>query len=144
MGSVKELSHTADVGFELRAGGLEELFELGAEGLAAARGAPPDPSAEAEVAEVELERPDLERLLVAWLRELLHRSMQRNQVASADVLRVRRPGRDGRDAAALVARVTWRPAAPNGPEREIKGVTYHGLAVERESDGWHARVVLDV
>lgn len=144
MGSVTELSHTADVGFELRADGLEELFELGARGLAAARGGRPDPSADAEVADVEMDRPDLERLLVAWLRELLHRSMQRDEVPSAEVRRVRRPGEDGRDGAALSARVAWRPAAPDGPEREIKGVTYHGLAVEREGEGWHARVVLDV
>ena len=28
--------------------------------------------------------------------------------------------------------------------REIKGVTYHGLAAARRGGGWYARVVFDV
>jgi SHS2 domain-containing protein len=169
VGSVTELSHTADVGFELRAARLEGLFEAAADGLAAARGAAADRDAEAGTEDVELSRPGLDRLLVAWLRELLHRSMRDDVVPEASVEEVTAPadadgerapgasggvpsrtGADGSPAppesgdARLRARVVWRPAADE-PAREIKGVTYHGLEVRRDEDGdWHARVVLDV
>lgn len=102
---------------------------------------------------MELSRPGLDRLLVAWLRELLHRSMRDGLVPEASVEEVAAPGAGGGDGtsgppgsgdARLRARVVWRPAADE-PVREIKGVTYHGLEVRRNDDGdWHARVVLDV
>lgn len=144
MGSVTELSHTADVGFELRAGSLEELFGLAADGLARARGAAADRDAPSRADDVELARPDLERLLVAWLGELLYRAVRDAVVPRATVEEVAGPEVDGEDVARLRARVEWRPAADE-PIREIKGVTYHGLEVRRDDDGdWHARVVLDV
>lgn len=160
LGSVTELSHTADVGFELRAASLEGLFGAAAEGLARARGADPDRDAGADTEDVELSRPGLDRLLVAWLRELLHRAMRDDAVPEASVEEVAAPGAaDGQgepgasgdtspggaaDTARLRARVRWRPAADE-PVREIKGITYHGLEVRRDDDGdWHARVVLDV
>ncbi len=154
LGTVTELSHTADVGFELRAARLEGLFEAAADGLARARGASADPDGRAGAEDVTLSRPDLDRLLVAWLRELLYRAMRDDVVPEAVVEEVSGPGdsagADGQPAspadrgARLRARVVWRPAADE-PVREIKGVTYHGLEVRREEDGdWHARVVLDV
>jgi SHS2 domain-containing protein len=35
-------------------------------------------------------------------------------------------------------------AAPREPLREIKGVTWHGLRVESRKDGWFARIIYDV
>lgn len=143
---LRELSHTADVGFEVRAPTLEDLFEGAARGLVEAIGVEPagrDPRPRPEP--VRLSRPDLERLLVHWLRELLARSMADGEVPEAEVRTVE-PG-DGEDAS-LRAGVRWRKASGEGPVREIKGVTYHGLRVAREGEdpdaGWHARVVLDV
>lgn len=153
---VRELAHTADVGFEVRAPSLEGLFEGAARGLVEALGleadgGSDDASAPADAADrtgagadreaLRLSRPDLERLFVHWLRELLARAMAGGEVPDAAVREVR-PG-DGGEAS-LRASVRWRPAAAPGPKREIKGVTYHGLRVARGDDGWHARVVLDV
>lgn len=140
MSELRELSHTADVGFEIRAGSLEELFETAARGLVQARGADPASRAETSRTRVELDRPDLERLLVAWLRELLHRAGQEGAVPETEVEEVDTTG----SGAAIRARVAWRAEDEAGPTREIKGVTYHGLAVERMDGGWHAQVVLDV
>lgn len=176
MARLRELSHTADVGFEITAASPEELFEVAARGLvralgleAASEGAdgeastgrtrPADAaSADAgeraepghgdgdedgnEDGEIEISRPDGERLLVQWLRELLAGAMSGRGVPAA---RVREVGIGGEGPATLRARVRWRPDAGDGPAREIKGVTYHGLVVERTEAGrWHARVVLDV
>lgn len=158
MATLRELPHTADIGFEVEAETLEGLFSLAGRGLVRALGASAsdegtDAGASEAAAEVEvrLERPDLERLLVAWLRELLHRSMQTGQVPEARSVEVGggRAGDGGTlagggsGAVRLRARVAWRPAAGE-PQREIKGITYHGLAVERREGDWHARVVLDV
>lgn len=139
MAELRELSHTADVGFEIRAASLEELFEAAAEGLVRARGADPAARAGASGSRMEMTRPDLERLLVAWLRELLHEAGRRGAVPSTEVEEV-----STGEAPGLRARVAWRAQDEAGPTREIKGVTYHGLAVERTRDGWHAQVVFDV
>lgn len=172
MARLRELSHTADVGFEVTAASPEELFEVAARGLvralgleaagsdetargdagrdAAAAGSdgPADPaSPEAgagspDAGEVDIARPDGERLMVQWLRELLAGAMSGRGVPAA---RVGEVGIGGQGPATLRARVRWRPDAGDGPVREIKGVTYHGLVVERTEEGrWHARVVMDV
>jgi SHS2 domain-containing protein len=167
MARLRELSHTADVGFEVTAASLEELFEGAARGLIRALGleaaGSADPGSDdagerAEIGrgdgdedanedgndagEIEISRPDGERLLVQWLRELLAGAMSGRGVP---VVRVREVGIGGKGPTTLRARVRWRPDAGDGPAREIKGVTYHGLAVERTEAGrWHARVVLDV
>lgn len=167
MGTLHSLSHTADVGFEVEAASLDELFELSVGGLLACLGAtahqappgdesgggepldakPPDRgSAEATESRMELDRPDLERLLVAWLRELLYRATETSSVPRVASLRVA-PAADGPAGdgpARLEADLRWEPME-GGPTREIKGITYHGLDVSRgEDDRWHARVLLDV
>lgn len=162
MGTLHSLSHTADVGFEVEAASLDELFELSVGGLLACLGAtaheasPGDERAGGEPLDstppgrgptggddsrMELDRPDLERLLVAWLRELLYRATETSSVPRVESLRVE-PAADG--PARLEADLRWEPME-GGPTREIKGITYHGLDVARgEDDRWHARVLLDV
>lgn len=138
---VRELDHTADIGFEATAAVPDRLFELAACGLVSALGATADPDARPTRDRLELERGDLDRLFVAWLRELLHRAMTEWAVPEVEQLRLDAGEESG--PVSLSARIAWRPWT-EGPVREVKGVTYHGLRVERRGDGWHARVVLDV
>lgn len=171
---VTGLDHTADVGIAVRAPTLEELFRRAAAGMVAlvggveegpaddrrpsstrrgtgssivdrrssmgpaiaASSAEPDVSGAAESAthRLELAAPDREALLVAWLREVLFLFQTRAfQYVDAhfEVLSDTR----------LVARLDGTAAEP---VMELKGVTYHALAVRREDDGWLARVVFDV
>lgn len=171
MGTLHSLSHTADVGFDVEAETLDELFELSVGGLLASLGATAREGERGEAvggsapagasgartvgggaagggvvggeeSVMELDRPDLERLLVAWLRELLYRATETSSVPRVAALEVT-PPEDG--PARLEARLRWVPMEGSGPAREIKGVTYHGLDVARGDEGrWHARVVLDV
>jgi len=137
MEAVRELAHTADVGFEIEASSADRLFELAARGLFDALGASPSdrPSWNESIA---LARPDLERLFVAWLRELLDIALTREAVATAASVSLVAD-------TDLRAIVEWRPWTSEGPTREIKGVTYHGLEVAADADGrWRGRVVLDV
>lgn len=153
---VEPLSHTADVGFRVDADSLDELFRGAADGLVRVLRADPEedagepatvpegvaassPVPEAEFESISLERPDRERLMVAWLRELLYRVTAEGRFPAEVRVETAAP-------ASLEARVRW--TAPGGGgrlAREVKGVTYHGLRVERDSAGrWHARLVLDV
>lgn len=152
---VDPLSHTADVGFEVEADTLDELFRGAAEGLVrtlraepeedgnagpagAADDGPVRADGEEETERLSLERPDRERLMVAWLRELLYRVTAESRFP--EDVRVAHVG-----ATTLEARVRWSAPGGHGLAREVKGVTYHGLRVERAPDGrWHARLVLDV
>lgn len=147
---VASLSHTADVGFRVESSTLEELFVGAAWGLVAAL-TDEDPTSmsgeerpvPAEVDPVgkerlEIGRPDRERLLVAWLREILHRALSQGKIPATIDVEIDPDG-------GLTGELSWCPP-DRIPElvREIKGVTYHGLAVRETDEGWSARIVLDV
>lgn len=144
---VEPLSHTADVGYAVTADSLAELFRGAADGLVRvlreedgdARLEAGDARAEGDRETMSLERPDRERLMVAWLRELLYRMSREGRLPEEIALEMSGPS-------ALRARIRWVSAGPErAPVRDVKGVTYHGLRVEEEEPGrWHARLVLDV
>ena len=151
------LDHTADVGMEVRASSLELLFHRAAIGLlmllhgrddpqegdaAEDAGGPdgaPDTDLEGptgvETRAVELEADGAAELLADWLKELLFLHETRH----ADYARATF---DRLGESVLEARVQTEPAAP--AVREVKGVTYHELAVERSDGDWTARVIFDV
>jgi len=135
---VRPLDHTADIGMTVEADSLAELFDLAARGTMAflagedGGGGPGEASEES----ITLEARDAGLLLVAWLRELLY-------LAESRGLCYRRSSIEELGETRLRARVHVVPC-PAAVSREIKGVTYHGLAVEAKSDGWTARVIFDV
>lgn len=144
---VDPLSHTADVGYEVTADSLEELFRGAADGLVRTLlewdDMPPFGSGGTGGGEgretLTLERPDRERLMVAWLRELLYRISRDGRLPADVALEMTAP-------TSLRARIRWSAPDPDAaPVRDVKGITYHGLRVEEDREGrWHARLVLDV
>ncbi len=140
----RTIEHTADLAVEMVAPSLERLFETGAQALAGvllgleAGSAGVESGGGAEWRKLVLEAPDREALLVDWLRELLFVQMTEGLVlTAAEVM--------GLDGGRLTARAAFAQPAPQRPvERELKGVTYHDLVVERRGDGWFARVVFDL
>jgi SHS2 domain-containing protein len=136
---VSFLDHTADVGVEVVAPSLPELFARTAAGMVSVlRGTTDTAGNDADLVEhvLELEADDLPTLLRAWLRALLNR-----YEVEALVLRSVRFEDLGptRLTAVLDLAPDTRP-----PIREIKGVTLHGLVAERRSGGWIGRVIFDV
>lgn len=134
----REIEHTADLGLEIEAPTLAALFERA--GLAML-GLVLDlaPLAPREGAALTLEADGLEELLHDWLQTLLVR-LQTEGFAPCE-LDVTRVDEHGLDAAAAGERID--------PSRhplytELKGVTYHQLAVRRTAAGWWARVIFDV
>jgi SHS2 domain-containing protein len=137
------LDHTADVGMDVEAGSLEELLRRCAIGmLTLLRGEEEEARTVAgtrgvatESTPLELHAEDAVGLLASWLREVLFL----HEVRGADYvgLDAERLG-PGRLVGRLLTRQDGRAV------REIKGVTYHELAVTEEAGRWRARVIFDV
>jgi len=134
----REVEHTADRGLEIEAPSLPLLFERA--GLAML-------GLVADLARVEPRERRALRVDAEGREELLHDWLQALLVAL---------GADGFLACELeietmndrFARGTMR-GEPVDPARheihtEIKGVTYHQLAVRQTDGGWWARVIFDV
>ncbi len=151
------IDHAADVGLDVVAPTLGELFARAAAGMACLihgadlGGDTPDPTAAATSGRgargpsrreplverrLTLSADDPATLLRAWLRELLHWH-------EAEGLTLRDTSFDVLDETHVEATVALAPDTVE-PIREIKGVTLHGLVVERRDGGWVGRVIFDV
>lgn len=132
---VTALEHTADVGIEVEAWGVDELFLRAAQGMAhlILEHELPAPSQTRRMSLTATDRP---ALLREWLRELLYWHETEGFTLSRATFHVL-------DATRLEAIVMGGPD-PCGPVREIKGVTLHGLAATQRGEGWYARVIFDV
>jgi len=164
---VEELEHTADVGLRVEASSVEQLFHRAAAGtVRLVQGDPSDrgdhgtgaregagsQGGGSELRSVEIRLPDeagvdgpkaragsaaaFERLLAHWLREVLY-------LLEAERFLYGGATFDRLEPDHLEATVRGNDSAPPGV-REIKGVTYHGLAVRRTGDRWTAQVVFDL
>ncbi len=135
---VRELEHTADVGLEVEAPSLPLLFERAGLGMLALMIdlATVEPRQSIVIA---LAAEDREALLHDWLQHLLVR-LQAGRFAVSELTV------DEVSAGALRARGAGEPVdrARHHLHTEVKGVTYHQLAVRETAGGWWARVILDV
>jgi SHS2 domain-containing protein len=144
---VRGLEHTADVGLEVEAPDLPELFRraaLGAtwlvlEGEVGGEGA-------GESRMLQLAEEDLPALLRSWLRSLLFwQETEGFAVTEASVTFGPVPLCSSPDGQAFGLRARVEGRVHEGPwVREIKGVTLHGLETVRRGEGWYGRVIFDV
>lgn len=136
MGGFEHIEHTADVGIRAWDGSLEGCFEQTTLGLLAIMDAW-EPGA-GERVELELEARDRVALLVDWLSEVLYLQDARDAVVSdIDIEHVSETGIKGS--------VSLVPRGDRSLEgTAVKAITYHKLAIEKDADGWTARVYVDV
>jgi SHS2 domain-containing protein len=151
---VRGLSHTADLGLEIDAPDLSQLFlraALGAMWMVLERH--PGHSSEevrsdreVESRPLELAEEDLPMLLRSWLRTLLHWEETEGFVATgAKLALLPAPLCGGEDGLGYALRGQVLGRFDQGPRvREIKGVTLHGLRVEGRENGWFGSVIFDV
>ncbi|MBN1541525.1 archease [candidate division KSB1 bacterium] len=137
--SVTRVNHTADIGLQITASNLEELFKAAAVELFRLICTADDALMEKEEHTLSVEGNDLEELLVNWLSEL-NFLFQTEQILVAEI-------------AALVINGTLLHAKFSAdrfnPQRhtihtDIKAVTYHELYVRPTQIGWEAQVIFDV
>jgi SHS2 domain-containing protein len=130
----REVEHTADRAFTVRGRHLAELFALAAQALHAIQGQPLD-TRHAVRREVEISGIDRESLLVNWLNEILYlEDVHKESYSDCKVIAI--------CDTSLCASLRGEPNASS--RRTIKAVTFHGLKIERLSDGWEATIVVDV
>ncbi len=135
---VREIEHTADLGLEVEAPSLPLLFERAGLGMLALMIdlAAVEPRERVAIA---LEAEDREALLHDWLQHLLVR-LQAGSFAVSE-LAVEEVSERALRAWGAGERVD------RGRHRlytEVKGVTYHQLALRETAGGWWARIILDV
>jgi SHS2 domain-containing protein len=130
--------HTADIGIRARAGTLDELFAEAARGLFSVVVANPESIRPTQDLSFRVRGDRNDELLLDWLDELLYASSTRHLVFCDFHVRV---GAAGLDATAR--------GEPIDPQRhhldvEVKAITYHGLKVQHQGDGWLAEVIVDI
>jgi SHS2 domain-containing protein len=134
----RQLAHTADLGLRIWGRTLEELFENAAEALVATITDRRRLRAR-ESRKIQVEAPDIEALLIAWLNHLLY---------LYDVTAFL--GRDFEMVSLSEERLTARARGEAfDPDRHIgktavKAATYHQLEISRRDHGWQAKVILDL
>lgn len=130
--------HTADLGLRVRAPELSGLFGSAAEGLMAmiVEDAVPQPNDARR--RIVLEGSRLDWLMFDWLSELLALfEIERVLVRRVEVQV---------DTQGLVAELVTTPLDRSRHRllHEVKAVTYHGLRVEPDADGWIAEIIVDI
>lgn len=137
----RRLAHTADTGLELWADSLPLLFVEALRGftdtlLELSRVGP------GQRRRISVKAPELDRLLVQWLEELLYEFEVNAMVFSgADVDISEYEG--GCELRAIAWGESYN-AARHGLKVPVKGVTYHGLSLREDRDSWRGRIVFDI
>ncbi len=135
------LEHTADAGIEVRAKTLPGLFSEALRGMS-------DVIAELNRAQGRLERrfelaadaPDL--LLLDFLSDaLVHFELDQELFVGAE-LEISE-GERGWTLSGVGLGERFDPRR-HPPKVMIKAVTYHQLCVERDAEGWRARIIFDI
>lgn len=137
-GKYRQIAHTADIAYRLRGDSLAEIYVNAAAALMATmtdrRRLRPR-----ETRHIEVEAPDREALLVAWLNYLLYLydvdgflGRDFEIVALQDnLLRARAQGE------------TFDPGRHVG-KTAVKAATYHHLEITPRNHGWQATVIFDL
>lgn len=130
--------HTADIGLRARAADLGTLFAEAARALFSVIVENFDQVQPVEEISIALDGRRLDDLLYDWLAELLCEFDTRRVLFCRFDVRVSDSG--------LTATARGEPIDPDRHrlDTEVKAITYHGLKVEREGDGWLAEVIVDL
>lgn len=152
----RELEHTADVRLRIEAPTLATLFEEAGAALfsvmyGACQPRPPvnAPEANARAPEasagapeaierhISIESADLESLLADYLSELLYLSEAEGIVFCSFGVAI--------SGTILDATVLGEPLDPSiHAGREVKGISYSGLAIQETADGYAAEIIFDI
>ena len=129
----EEVSHTADWSARVWAPDLPALFKEAARAMNSLSGTVIGTNDRVSRA-LEVEGPDPESLLVAFLSELVFYQEQENLTFDDFDLRV----------AGQWLKVAMEGAQTESVDKAIKAVTYHNLKIERTTEGFETTIVFDV
>lgn len=132
------LSHTADIGIEVKAKTLEEIFENAALGMFSII-ADINQIKPRERLEIEIVSENLSGLLFNWLRELLYQFNTTYILCKEFSIKELSEKK--------LSAFVWGDKIENKKNiinTEIKAITYHEFKLEKENSFWKARVIFDV
>lgn len=139
-GTFAEIDHTADIGLDLEGKTPEAILEAAQRGLVHLLFADVSDLVADEERRITIEAADLPDLLKAWC-EALYRLLEEGGFVALDS----DIGSADPENFQAVVRGTVPSREQIASASELKAVTYHQLAFERDGDGdWHARVIFDV
>ncbi|PYI96297.1 MAG: archease [Verrucomicrobia bacterium] len=133
---------TADIAFEATGRDLLELFMATADATMNVMIDNLDAIEPRETRHIELVNDKLDMLLFDFLQELIY-----FKDAEQLLLRVREVSIDEKDGEFfLKAKTAGEPldAARHHQRADVKAVTLHDFSVEKQDEGWKARVLLDI
>lgn len=135
---VRFLDHPSDIGIEARGASCAEAFSRAAAAFVSLLLDPADVDA-AERRTIVLHATDVEQLLVRWLSEILYLYDGCGYISKEFQISVCTPEH-------LEATISGGPIQPEKHKvrMDIKAVTYHQIAVWRDTEGWGVRVYLDI
>ncbi len=130
--------HTADIGIRVRAASLEELFSDAARGLFSVIAANLDAVRPLQEIALTIAGQRHDDLLIDWLDELLFTFDTKRLLFGEFKVQF--------SATGLAATARGEPIdrARHELNMEVKAITYHGLKVDRDGDGWLAEVIVDI
>jgi SHS2 domain-containing protein len=135
----REIEHTADLGIEVEAETLPEVFRRAGLALFALMVDPDGVEAREERRIAVPQAGDVAEVLRDWLAACLRLFLREGFVACE--IEVVKAGPEGVDSRLRGEKLD------QGRHRfltEVKAVTWHGLRLEREGDRWRGRVIFDV
>jgi SHS2 domain-containing protein len=137
-GMVEFFEHTADLGIRVRASDFNALLIEAARGLFSAIVDDLETVRPEQRIDVEVTGTEPELLLFDWLNELLFRFDTEHLVFG------RFEVRSGEGKVTGSAQGEPLDRSRHEINHEVKAITYHGLRVEHQPEGWLAEVIVDI
>jgi len=133
---------TADIAFEATGRDLPELFSAAADATMNVMIDNLDAIEPRETRHIKLSNDDIEMLLFDFLQELIYFKDAARLLLRVRDVRIEERG----EKYFLKAEAAGEPldAARHHQRADVKAVTLHDFAVEKENGGWKARVLLDI
>jgi len=130
--------HTADLGLRIRSNDIEGLFEEAARALFSVIVDNSEQVRAVDEVTFAIDGERLDELLRDWLAELLYAFHADHMLFARFDVTI--------DDTRLTATARGEPIelGRHQIDAEVKAITYHGLTVEREDDGWLAEVIVDI
>jgi SHS2 domain-containing protein len=138
----REIDHTGDIGIQITASALPQLFERAAAGTFRVL-TDPNTIRPTDATTITVDGHDLEALMVRWLSDLNYRHTVEHVLYGAFEVNTIDEQTDG---LTLTATVRGEPIDSDRHTvyTEIKAITFHGLDVHRTDDGWAVQVIFDM
>jgi SHS2 domain-containing protein len=133
---------TADIAFEATGRDLAELFNAAADATMNVMIDNLEAIEPREARHIELSSDEIDMLLFDFLQELIYFKDTERLLLRVHDARIEQ--RDGNYLLKAETAGEVLDAARHHQRADVKAVTLHGFSVEKEDDGWKARVLLDI